>query len=191
MVASLKENILKLRYEGKKYKEISELLGCSKGTVSFHCTNNNLGGNYVSKIREKLTDKEIVELNKYYLNHTIEECILKFNVSKTTVVKHTKNKYVKLNDEELKLRNYHRLKTYRQRIKAKAVEYKGGCCQICEYDRSNSALEFHHIDPNEKDFGISSYTNLSWGKIKDELDKCILVCANCHREIHDEINNGV
>ena len=47
------------------------------------------------------------------------------------------------------------------------------------------ALEFHHLDPSQKDFGISSkgYTR-SWDKVKEELDKCILVCSNCHREIH-------
>jgi hypothetical protein len=47
------------------------------------------------------------------------------------------------------------------------------------------ALEFHHLDGSRKDFGISSkgYTR-SWSKIRDELDKCILLCANCHREIH-------
>jgi len=44
-----------------------------------------------------------------------------------------------------------------------------------------------HLDPNEKDFGISAkgYTR-AWEKVKEELDKCIMVCANCHREIHSE-----
>lgn len=72
-------------------------------------------------------------------------------------------------------------------IKQKAIDYKGGKCSICSYDKSNSALEFHHLDPKEKYFGIGAkgYTR-SWEKIKIELDKCILVCANCHREIHDK-----
>ncbi len=73
---------------------------------------------------------------------------------------------------------------WRQRLKLKAVEYKGGCCSICAYDRCISALEFHHLDPNEKDFGIGSGNTKAWKKVKSELDKCILVCANCHREIH-------
>lgn len=66
-----------------------------------------------------------------------------------------------------------------------AVEYKGGKCSVCGYDRCADALEFHHLDPSQKDFGISSkgYTR-SWDKVKEELDKCILVCSNCHREIH-------
>ena len=69
-----------------------------------------------------------------------------------------------------------------------AITYKGGKCQCCGYNRCLGALEFHHIDPSSKDFGISSkgYTR-SWDKVKSELDKCVLVCANCHREIHEGI----
>lgn len=76
-------------------------------------------------------------------------------------------------------------------LKEKAVEYKGGCCEKCGYNKSKRALEFHHLDPNEKDFGIAykGYTR-SWEKVKTELDKCILVCSNCHAEIHDEIENN-
>ena len=72
-------------------------------------------------------------------------------------------------------------------IKVKAVEYKGGCCEKCGYNKYVGALEFHHLDPTQKDFAIGSkgYTR-SWEKVKKELDKCILVCANCHREIHSE-----
>ncbi|HVG21805.1 MAG TPA: HNH endonuclease signature motif containing protein [Blastocatellia bacterium] len=66
-----------------------------------------------------------------------------------------------------------------------AVSYKGGCRQICSYDRCFEALEFHHLDPTQKDFGISKkgYTR-SWEKVKNEIDKCLLLCANCHREFH-------
>lgn len=189
MTTSLKEEILKLRNEGKNYKEIEEQLSCSKATISYHCNNNNLGGNFVSNKRNKLSDDEIKSLNKYYKDHTIEECMSNFKLGKSTVIKHTENKHVKLNDDEIKSRNYNKVKTFRQKLKIKAIEYKGGCCQKCGYNKCNAALEFHHLDPNEKDFGIGTYTVLSWDKIKEELDKCILVCANCHREIHEEINN--
>jgi DNA-binding CsgD family transcriptional regulator len=187
MTTSLKEEILILRKNGKNYNEICEILNCSKGTVAYHCNNNNIGGNYVSKIKEKLSEVEIEELNTYYINHSIDECVIKFNLGRSTVIKHTKNKYVKLNDDEIKHRNYNKVKTHRQRLKEKSIEYKGGCCEKCGYDRCNSALEFHHLNPNEKDFGIGSYSVLSWEKIKLELDKCIMVCANCHREIHHNL----
>src|SRR5688572_23204281 len=71
----------------------------------------------------------------------------------------------------------------RQNLKLKAVEYKGGKCSVCGYNRYQGALEFHHLDPSKKDFGFGSSV-VGWLKMKEELDKCILVCANCHREIH-------
>lgn len=79
----------------------------------------------------------------------------------------------------------------RYRLKEKAVEYKGGKCEICGYDKCIDALEFHHKNPDEKDFGISSGETRSWGKIKKELDKCIMLCANCHREIHSHDNKKI
>jgi len=73
----------------------------------------------------------------------------------------------------------------RQTIRKKLVEYKGGCCILCGYDNCISALDLHHIDPKTKEFGISSGgLTRAWSKVREEADKCILVCANCHREIH-------
>ena len=76
----------------------------------------------------------------------------------------------------------------RWEIKKKAVEYKGGKCCKCGYNKCIDALEFHHIDPTQKDFGIGNkgYTR-SWKRVKEELDKCDLVCSNCHKEIHFEL----
>ena len=73
----------------------------------------------------------------------------------------------------------------RRTIGEKAIDYKGGHCQICGYSRCSEALEFHHLESTGKDFGISDrgYTR-SWKRIIEELDKCILLCANCHREVH-------
>ena len=73
----------------------------------------------------------------------------------------------------------------REVLKLKAIKYKGGKCCICGYNNCVNALEFHHMDPNEKDFGIASdgYTR-SWENVKEELDKCVLLCANHHREVH-------
>lgn len=78
----------------------------------------------------------------------------------------------------------------RDKIKLMAVEYKGGCCEKCGYKKYISVLEFHHIDSIKKDFGIAEkgYTR-SWDKVKTELDKCMLLCSNCHREIHEELGN--
>jgi len=75
---------------------------------------------------------------------------------------------------------------FRRRLKLKAIEYKGGKCAECGYDKSHSALQFHHLDPAKKDFSISAVKSSSWENIKPELDKCILLCANCHLEEHEK-----
>lgn len=76
----------------------------------------------------------------------------------------------------------------RHQIKLWGIEYKGNKCSICGYDKCLDALEFHHINIAEKEFNISDRNiKLNWPSIKEELDKCILVCCNCHREIHSKI----
>jgi hypothetical protein len=72
----------------------------------------------------------------------------------------------------------------RFKIKKQCLEYKGGKCIECGYSRCDDAMHFHHLDPKSKDFRISGAHSRSWKSIKDELDKCILLCANCHSEAH-------
>ena len=73
----------------------------------------------------------------------------------------------------------------RKKLKKMAIEYKGGKCIFCGYNKCNDALDFHHLNSKEKEFGLSVRgLTRSWKKIKEELNKCILVCANCHRELH-------
>jgi len=72
-------------------------------------------------------------------------------------------------------------------LKDKCLEYKGGECARCGYKKSKRALTFHHVDPTQKEFGISGGHSRSWDSIKNELDKCILLCMNCHMEVHEEI----
>ena len=87
--------------------------------------------------------------------------------------------------------------TRQRNLKKDAINYKGGKCVSCGYNKCQGALEFHHIDPNEKDFTIAHVRHTSFEKIKEELDKCILLCSNCHREIHsylikyDEITKSI
>lgn len=76
---------------------------------------------------------------------------------------------------------------YRLRRKNDIVYVMGGCCQLCGYKKSIHALELHHINPEEKEFCFGKSINKSWFKLLDELKKCIQLCANCHREVHDGI----
>lgn len=67
------------------------------------------------------------------------------------------------------------------------VQYKGGKCEICGYNKCEGALEFHHKNPLEKDIEISKW-NFNYTQdinlFLKEVDKCMLLCANCHREQH-------
>ena len=78
------------------------------------------------------------------------------------------------------------VKRWRHNSKSKMVEAMGGKCQCCGYDRHTSALAFHHLDPTVKElgFGGARANPKSWPVIVIELRKCVLVCNNCHSEIH-------
>ena len=71
--------------------------------------------------------------------------------------------------------------------KREYVRLKGGKCQKCGYDKCLGAFDFHHINSDDKLFNIAK--RFSPEKMKEELDKCILLCANCHREEHTDIQN--
>lgn len=75
-----------------------------------------------------------------------------------------------------------------RKFKRNCIEYKGGKCEMCGYDRCDAALEFHHKNPSEKDFSLAHVKLTSFSdKIRQELDKCMILCANCHREEHIRI----
>jgi hypothetical protein len=74
--------------------------------------------------------------------------------------------------------------------KKKAVELFGGKCQNCGYNKNYASLDFHHLDPKEKEYGWNRLKELSWDKVIKELKKCICLCSNCHGEIHNpDFNN--
>lgn len=78
--------------------------------------------------------------------------------------------------------NYDKVKNFRKSVKAVTIEVMGKACQVCGYDRCQQALELHHVNPHEKEISFNQIH--SWDKLYSELEKAILVCANCHREIH-------
>ena len=73
-----------------------------------------------------------------------------------------------------------------QERKQQIVDYLGGVCTRCGEMPHLSAMEAHHTDPTTKSFTPSRIRSGSWEKQRDELDKCILLCANCHRIVHAE-----
>lgn len=83
----------------------------------------------------------------------------------------------------------HRAHLRRRSLRERAIDYKGGRCEICGYDKCLSAMEFHHPNPMTKEFNISDRMT-TFEDIRPELDKCHLLCANCHREVHDGLHSG-
>lgn len=79
----------------------------------------------------------------------------------------------------------------RRKLKQLSIDYKGGKCSRCGYNKCNAALEFHHFNRSEKSFGLSTKGLCrSWERIKQELDKTILLCSNCHKEVEYELSRG-
>ena len=81
----------------------------------------------------------------------------------------------------------HQKTILRRSMKLHAVKLLGGKCCRCGYNRCVDALEFHHTKQNEKEFKLGSGNTMSWKEYKEEAKKCILVCSNCHKEIHNKI----
>lgn len=195
---SYKKDILELRKKGKSYNYIVEKIGCSKATVSYHCKRNGMAPEKSSS--RKVTDEYIKQANIIYKNNTLKETfkILKSEFPNIDVTKKTLKIYLKpklkrsLTVKERKKRRIESVKKRRKKLRLMSIDYLGGKCSKCGYNDCIDALETHHVDPNEKDFSLSMRgLTRSWKKIKKELDKCILVCANCHREIHYELNKNL
>lgn len=79
---------------------------------------------------------------------------------------------------------YAHVKKSRDKRKEEIVEVMGEKCQLCGYSKCLTALELHHIDPSMKDFSFNKAKSTAWDILVPELKKCILLCANCHREVH-------
>jgi len=71
----------------------------------------------------------------------------------------------------------------RRKVKQLLVTEAGGRCRLCGYERCLAALEFHHLDPNAKEFGVSRRGARSIDALRTEVRKCILLCSNCHAEV--------
>lgn len=97
-----------------------------------------------------------------------------------------KNEWDRAHKEDIKIRKRIRGAL----IKKALVEYKGGSCSVCGYNKNIAVLSFHHINDenNQKEYDISIRmgNRCSLETLKKEADKCILVCENCHREIHQK-----
>lgn len=82
--------------------------------------------------------------------------------------------------------NFEQMKKWRKRT-TDAMEYiMGAECCVCGYNKTTWALHYHHIDPSKKVFNLSKVRSdsIPWEDIENELRKCVVLCANCHAEVH-------
>ena len=170
-----KEFLIDCINKGLSLKKISKLCGKAPSTITYWLNKFNLKTNNLSfKVKGKIDYnnqrccpkcKITKELNEFYNRRD--------KIGSSVYCKTCTNKQVLDRQRELK---------------QQAVDYKGGYCIICGYNKCNAALEFHHLEPDKKDFSISQLKKYAFTEnIKKELDKCILLCSNCHREFHSGI----
>jgi len=171
-----KDFLIECINKGMSSSEISTLSGKGKTTIKYWLDKFELKTNYKSIRNKKPTEYgDTKYCPRCEKNKTINEFYDKRNkVGGSGYCKQCTN-------EESGERA--------RKLKQQCVEYMGGSCVKCSYNKCNAALQFHHLDPSKKDFSISKLrTNSFNDKIKNELDKCILVCSNCHFEIHSNID---
>ncbi len=145
---------------------------------------------YYSKNRKIIRKKQS---EKYKKDHPLKSkvcifCNKKFKTSNNLKIFCSE----KCEQTQSRIRNKEKgalnFKKRRQEMKRRCINYMGGKCEICGYNKHLCALDFHHKTPKEKDKEITKLIrNGNWKKIKKELNKCMLLCSNCHRELHFKI----
>lgn len=179
------DDIRRLRSEGYSYNKIRDILKCSKGTVWKYAKQDATVKKQECAFK---TQADVDALNEYLKTHTYKDAAAFFKVSIVSVRKYStfdRRNHIKQSVEDLREYQSSYKRNQRIKIKKECVEYKGGKCIVCGYDKCDRALDFHHLNPEEKDFTIASNnTKFRLEQLKPELDKCVLLCRNCHAELH-------
>ena len=134
-----------------------------------------------SKVWLSLTEEEKRIKRKAYRD--------KFKTLHPDKVKANKIAYKEKHKQRLRVSQSELQKNRNQSNKLRAIEYKGNKCFDCGNSYQQCCYDFHHLDPDIKDANIAQLISRNFEKIKPELDKCILLCSNCHRIRH--FNDGV
>lgn len=166
-----KEILIKLIDEGKTQRQIAEHFGKSQTSARFNLKKYGLS-------TKKFEDRKIIDGLRY-----CSKCKEPRNIS--DFYKHSKK--TKKRVSVCKSCTIRTITDKRVAFKIECVQYKGGKCEACGYDKCVAAFDFHHRDPKEKDFSISEVSHRNIDLVKKELDKCNLLCSNCHREEHDRL----
>lgn len=177
--------IIELRRKGLTFPQIRNELKIPLSTISKVCKSYGLN---VNPKHRPINDEEIINWQRMYDDgSTVEQVALFFKRSRNTVrvrINTRKRSFRSLEEQKQYMSKY--IGAHKRRIKQILVKEHGGKCVRCGYDRNIKALQFHHINPKEKEFSLSQTTR-SLQSARKEMKKCILLCANCHVEVEHEI----
>lgn len=183
IVQSFKKQIHERLIKGLTQTQIALELGCAKATVNYHFKRLGFESDANKFAKNHQLQREIKEA--YAELKSTYKVAERLGISRSTVARYVNIETVeKLDENTLTQNRIQAVVDWRRRSKSKLVEYKGGKCKECGYNKSINALHFHHLDPSQKDFSISG-KSWSFDKLKVEVDKCVLLCANCHAEVHE------
>lgn len=169
----MKEKILNLITQGKTQRQIAEELEKSQTSVRYwlkkfklktQTQTNSVSGGFKRCSKCKL-EKKIIEFYKRTDKKN----------SYTSWCKNCSNEYYAKRVRDVKI---------------KMINHKGGSCERCGLninDTHYSVFDFHHKNPEEKDINFDKIKYQKWEKIEKEIEKCKLLCSNCHRIEHAEI----
>jgi hypothetical protein len=175
-----KEKIVELIDKDFSQREIAETLEVSQTNLRYWLEKFGLKTN--KKKFNKRSNKKVVEKKCAKCNET--KNVYEFYKRHENGRSHEVTGYCKSCSNK-----YHSERV--RKVKLKMIDYKGGKCEKCALALKNShysVFEFHHLNPKEKDVNFAKIKYQKWEKIKIEIDKCMLVCANCHRIEHSLIN---
>jgi hypothetical protein len=138
----------------------------------------------------KLSETQISELRSFYdSGKSLRDCHKQFGYATGTVAKYVDVR-IYSNNQIIQRASAKdgSVKVWLKNTKQKLIEHRGGKCILCGYNKCLGALCFHHINPAEKSFTISGKTK-AYQKLLLESEKCVILCANCHAEVHNGVSS--
>jgi 5-methylcytosine-specific restriction endonuclease McrA len=138
----------------------------------------------------KLSEFQINELRDLYdSGKSLRDCHRKFGYATGTIAKYVDVR-IRANNQIVQRISAKEgsVKIWLKNTKQKLIEHRGGKCILCGYNKCIGALHFHHINPAEKSFTISGKTK-AYQKLLSESEKCVILCANCHAEVHGGVSS--
>lgn len=161
---------------GLSQREMAKLLDCSQGRVKYWLKKYGLITKY-SRKNEAYSKQYSINRVGYLGKRALLVCV-EHGQQEFYLESNKRYRCKKCNSESILRR--------KKKLKVELIRKFGGVCTRCGYSQNINALEFHHIDKMNKSFNLAQMTSHSRDKVIQEANKCVLLCANCHRELESE-----